>query len=122
MLRVSEAQSLVMAKARALSAAPAPISYELLGQVLAEDVISDIDMPPFDKSLMDGFAVRSADLPEGKATLNIIEEVTAGQTPQRPVALGQATRIMTGAPIPTGADAVVMIERTRLTNDGRVQI
>src|SRR6266849_2378643 len=60
MLSVSEAQSLVLAKARALSAAPAPISHELLRQVLAEDVVSDIDMPPFDKSLMDGFAVRSA--------------------------------------------------------------
>ena len=107
MLSVSEAQSLVLAKARALSAAPAPISHELLRQVLAEDVVSDIDMPPFDKSLMDGFAVRSADLPEGKAALAVIEEVTAGLTPKLPLMPGQATKIMTGAPLPTGADAVV---------------
>ncbi len=122
MLSVSEAQAVVLKHARALSPVTIPVSSDLLGQVLAENIASDIDMPPFDKSLMDGFAVRSADLPEGKATLSIIEEVTAGRTPQRPVALGQATRIMTGAPIPTGADAVVMIERTRLAGDGRVQV
>lgn len=122
MLSVSEAQALVMQQARALPPVRLPVSPDRLGQVLAEDIASDIDMPPFDKSLMDGFAVRAADLPEGKATLSIIEEVTAGQTPRRPVGLGQATRIMTGAPIPTGADAVVMIERTRLTSDGRIQV
>ncbi len=122
MLSVSEAQSLVLAKARALSAAPAPISHELLRQVLAEDVVSDIDMPPFDKSLMDGFAVRSADLPEGKATLAVIEEVIAGLTPKLPLMPGQATKIMTGAPLPAGADAVVMIERTRPGNNGQVEI
>src|SRR5260370_13172910 len=84
-----------------------------LGLVLAEDVASDIDMPPFDKALMDGFAVRCADLPEGQAVLTLIEEVTAGQTPRRTLAAGQATRIMTGAPIPAGADTVVMVERDR---------
>jgi molybdopterin molybdotransferase len=93
-----------------------------LGQVLAEDVVSDIDMPPFDKSLMDGYAVRSADLSDGKALLTVVEELTAGQTPKRALAAGQATRIMTGAPIPAGADAVVMIERTRPALDDRVQI
>jgi molybdopterin molybdotransferase len=122
MLSVSEAQSLVLAKAHVLSAAPVPLSYELLGQVLAEDVVSDIDMPPFDKSLMDGYAVRSADLSDGKALLTVVEELTAGQTPKRALAAGQATRIMTGAPIPAGADAVVMIERTRPASDDRVQI
>jgi len=101
---------------------PAPISHELLGQVLAEDIVSDIDMPPFDKSLMDGFAVRSADLPEGKAVLAVAEEVTAGQTPKRQVQPGQATKIMTGAPIPAGADAVVMIERSKPGTNGRVEI
>jgi molybdopterin molybdotransferase len=99
-----------------------PLSYELLGQVLAEDVVSDIDMPPFDKSLMDGYAIRSSDLSNGKAELEVVEELTAGQTPKRSVAAGQATRIMTGAPIPAGADAVVMIERTRPALDDRVQI
>jgi molybdopterin molybdotransferase len=122
MLSVSEAQSLVLAKAQVSSATSLPISHDLLGQVLAEDVVSDIDMPPFDKSLMDGFAVRSEDLPDGKAVLAAIEEVTAGQTPRLSLKAGQATKIMTGAPIPTGADAVVMIERTRLGSDCRVEI
>src|SRR5205823_4186258 len=66
--------------------------------------------------------VRSADLPEGKAALAVIEEVTAGQTPKLPLMPGQATRIMTGAPLPTGADAVVMIERTQPGANGRVEI
>jgi len=122
MLSVSEAQTVVLNHARSLPPGRSSVSVELLGQVLAENVASDLDMPPFDKSLMDGFAVRSADLPQGKATLSIIEEVTAGQTPQRALQTMQATRIMTGAPIPVGADAVVMIERTRLTADGRVEV
>lgn len=122
MLSVSEAQSVVLAKAEALPPAPTLISPDHLGQILAEDIASDIDMPPFDKALMDGFAVRAGDLSEGKGVLRIIEEVTAGQTPRRPVGPGEATRIMTGAPIPAGADAVVMIERTRQSGDGRVQV
>src|SRR5260370_35211548 len=102
MLSVSEAQSVVLAKARSLPPISMPVSPELLGQLLAEDIASDIDMPPFDKSLMDGFAVRSADLPEGKATLGIVGEVTAGQHPRWPLVQGQATRIMTATPMPTG--------------------
>jgi len=78
-------------------------------------------MPPYDKSLMDGYAVRATDLPEGRGVLTVIEEVTAGQTPRLPVAAGEATRIMTGAPLPAGADAVVMVERTRLLDGDRVQ-
>src|SRR5262249_26452489 len=93
-----------------------------LGLVLAEDVVSDLDMPPYDKALMDGYAVRAADLSDGNATLTVVEEVTAGQTPRRPLGPGQATRIMTGAPLPQGANAVVMVERTRLLDGGRVQI
>jgi molybdopterin molybdotransferase len=122
MLSVSEAQALVMQHARALPSIRKPVSLELLGQVLAEDVASDLDMPPFDKALMDGFAVRSADLPDGKGTLRVIEEVTAGQMPKQGLHPGQATRIMTGAPIPRGADAVVMIERTRLSPSGHLEV
>jgi molybdopterin molybdotransferase len=90
--------------------------------VLAEDVASDLDMPPFDKSLMDGYALRSNDLKDGRAILTVIEEITAGQTPTLSLSAGQATRIMTGAPIPSGADAVVMIERTKMLDDHRVQV
>jgi molybdopterin molybdotransferase len=122
MLSVAEAQAVVLKHARALAPQTMELSAAALGLVLAEDVASDIDMPPFDKALMDGFAVRCADLPEGQAALTVIEEVTAGQTPRRTLAAGQATRIMTGAPIPAGADAVVMVERTRVLDDNRVQV
>jgi molybdopterin molybdotransferase len=122
MLSVSAAQAVVLAHARPLPAEAAPLSPELLGLVLAEDAPSDIDMPPYDKSMMDGYAVRSADLAGGRGDLAVVEEVMAGQTPRLPVGEGQATRIMTGAAIPAGADTVVMVERTRSTADGRVHM
>jgi molybdopterin molybdotransferase len=122
MLSVADAQSLVQQHARPLPPEVLPLGPELLGQVLAEDVASDLDMPPYDKALMDGYAVRSADLPQGKGVLTVNEEVTAGQVPQRSVEPGQATRIMTGAPLPAGADAVVIIERTQLRSSGQVEI
>lgn len=104
----------------------APIETALqdaLGLVLAENVVSESDSPPFDKSMMDGYAVRAADVRAAEATLVVIEELTAGCVPERPVGAGQATRIMTGAPIPEGADAVVRIEDTRQGDDsGRVTI
>jgi molybdopterin molybdotransferase len=71
--------------------------------------------------MMDGYAVRSADLPDGRATLTVVEEITAGRTPTRALQPGEAARIMTGAPIPANADAVVMIERTKML-DRRVVI
>lgn len=88
------------------------------GLVLAQSIVSAVDSPPFDKALMDGYAVRAADLagPENgqpeSIELTVIEEVTAGRVPTRTVAVGQATRIMTGAPLPTGADAVIPVEET----------
>jgi molybdopterin molybdotransferase len=85
-------------------------------------VASDLDMPPYDKAMMDGYAIRSADLISGRAVLAVIEEVTAGKIPVHAVAPGQATRIMTGAPVPPGADAVVMVERTRALGEERVEI
>jgi molybdopterin molybdotransferase len=65
---------------------------------------------------MDGYAVRSADVSSGRARLRVVEEVSAGQVPQRPVSAGEATRIMTGAPIPSGADAVVPVEHTHMSD------
>jgi molybdopterin molybdotransferase len=122
MLAVAEAQTLVLERAQPLPPEVQALTPASLGLILAEDAVSDLEMPPFDKALMDGFAVRSVDLPEGRGILRVIEEVVAGQTPQVPLGQGQATRIMTGAPIPGGADAVVMIERSRMLEDGRVQI
>ncbi len=122
MLTVAEAQRLVLREVRPLPPMTRPLTADALGLILGEDVASDIDMPPYDKSMMDGYAVRCADLAEGQATLSVIEEVTAGRTPRLPLAIGQATRIMTGAPLPDGAEAVIQVERTRALGDGRVHI
>ena len=91
---------------------------EALGRVLAQPIDSDIDSPPFDKALMDGFAVRADDLADGTARLTVVEEVTAGQVASKTVASGQAIQIMTGAPMPDGADAVVRVEDTQTENNG----
>lgn len=93
------------------SAERVPVA-EAADRVLAENVDSDIDSPPHDKSIVDGYALRSVDVSQQPATLSVIEEVVAGAVPQRPLVPGAATRIMTGAPLPEGADAVVMVERT----------
>ncbi len=121
-LRVADAQAIVLRHVRPLPPEPMTLTAATLGLVLGADVVSDLDMPPYDKSMMDGYAVRCADLSKGRGALEVIEEITAGRVPRLPLAKGQASRIMTGAPIPPGADAVVMIERTRLLDDGRVEI
>jgi molybdopterin molybdotransferase len=85
------------------------------GRVLAESISADRDLPPFPRATRDGYAVRSADLPSVPATLDVIGEIKAGEKPERlpsKVGLGQAVSIMTGAPVPEGADAVVMVEFT----------
>lgn len=82
--------------------------------VLAEDAVSDVNIPPFNKALMDGFAVRSADVPEGKGTLQIQEVIYAGSVPDKPLSAGRSAQIMTGAPLPEGADAVVQIEHCEI--------
>jgi len=82
------------------------------GRVLAEDIPADRDFPPFPRAARDGYAVRSADLAALPATLEIIGEVRAGSSLAGPLARGEAAEIMTGAPVPEGADAVVMVEYT----------
>jgi molybdopterin molybdotransferase len=90
-----------------------------LGRVLAADVIATADVPPFDNSAVDGFAVRSLDLdPRVETRLTVVDRVAAGHAPGRPLAPGEAARIFTGAPMPVGADTVFMQEDTRL--DGKV--
>jgi molybdopterin molybdotransferase len=88
-----------------------------LGRILAEEVHSPRDIPGFDNSAMDGYAVRAADVASASETnparLEVLETVAAGMMPSRTVAAGQAVRTMTGAPIASGADAIVPVERTR---------
>src|SRR6188472_2860581 len=81
---------------------------EALARRLAQDVVADRDYPPFAKSLMDGYAVRGVDLrgATGSAELRFAGEIPAGAVPDRPLGVGEAAAIMTGAPLPPGADAV----------------
>jgi molybdopterin molybdotransferase len=97
---------------------------DALGRVLAEDVTSPLDLPPWDNSAMDGFATRSADLEggDGPWTLRVVEEVQAGAFPTRRIGSGECTRIFTGAPIPDGADGVIRQEDTENPGDGTVRI
>lgn len=109
MLTVDQALNRIVDETRPLAAIRLPL-IETLGRTLAEDIVSDSDSPPFAKSLMDGFVVRSVDLRGPEASLKIVGELTAGQQAARPLGSGETLRIMTGAPIPDGADAVVRIE------------
>src|SRR5713226_1340931 len=93
---------------------------DALGRVLAEDIIAERDNPPWDNSAMDGFAVRYEDIQQAHAittstVLKVIEDVPAGKFPAKPVGKGEAIRIMTGAPIPKGADTVLKVEDTENT-------
>ncbi len=113
MTEVPEAVAAVLREASPL-VPQAILLREALGLVLAEDIRADADSPPFDKSLVDGFAIRLADF---ATSLPVIEVVSAGQIPQQVLDQPAAIQIMTGAPLPVGADAVVQIEFTSsLTN------
>src|SRR5256885_16850536 len=95
---------------------------DALGRVLGEDIVADRDNPPWDNSAMDGFAVRWVDIRQEHAiqkpvTLAVIEDVAAGQMPSKSIGAGQAIRIMTGAPLPKGADTVLKVEDTEHTPD-----
>ncbi len=87
------------------------------GRVLAEDVLADRDLPPFHRAIRDGYALRAADLAALPAILRCVGEIPAGQSFQGEVKSGQCVSIMTGAPLPVGADAVVMVEHTRSLGD-----
>lgn len=94
---------------------------EAAGLVLAESVTAPHDIPPFANSAMDGYAVRAADVVDVPVLLTVVEDVPAGSVPTVTVVEGTAVKIMTGAPLPTGADAVVKVEDTE-PGDGRVTI
>jgi len=91
-----------------------------LGRVLTQDVIADSDLPPFDRSQMDGYAVRADDTNEAPVRLKIVGESAAGKGWHQEMQAGEAVRIMTGAPIPTGADAVQQVELTHELKDNTV--
>jgi molybdopterin molybdotransferase len=115
MLSVEEALAMLLDGVETLPAEMAPL-LEAAGRVLGADVYADTALPPWDNSAMDGFAVRAADLArataDAPAHLRVDGEVAAGRVADRAVGLGGAMRIMTGAPLPEGADAVIPIEDT----------
>lgn len=117
MLAVEEALKLV--EHCALALAPRRVALEeAAGLLLVEEVVSAVNSPPYDKTLMDGYAVVSSDRSEVR---KVLEEVGAGSVPHRPVTPGTATRLMTGAPLPEGADAVIPFEESELNGDHHVR-
>lgn len=112
MLPVAEALEIVLARTPALGTEPVALG-ECLGRVLAEDVVADVDLPPFDRSMMDGYALRAADVAAGETALELAGQVRAGQHEAPAVTPGRAVQVMTGAPVPPGADAVQQVEKTR---------
>jgi len=112
MISVAEALEVVLANTRPLSAEVFPLP-DALGRILAEDIIADSDLPPFDRAQMDGYAVRASDVANAPANLRVIGESAAGAGWHHEMKAGEAVRIMTGAPVPQGADAVQQVELTR---------
>jgi len=108
-LTFEEARSVVLQNARRGVETEPVRTLQAIGRVIAENVPADRDYPPFPRSARDGYAVRSSDLP---GELAIIGEVRAGEVFERAIQAGEAVEIMTGAPVPQGADTVVMVEHT----------
>ena len=117
MIPLEEARDHVIGAVRPLD--PTVLALpDALGLVLVNDVASSEAVPPFANTAMDGFAVQAADTAAAPTTLDVVGTIAAGDTGDIPVGPGQAARIMTGAPLPPGADAIIMVELTTLADDG----
>lgn len=124
MISVDEALAQVLESVVPLGVERVPLR-DALGRILAEEIRSDRDIPGFDNSAMDGYAVRAADVAgageRAPKRLRVMETIAAGSMPTVQVGAGEASRIMTGAPVPQGADSIVPVERTR-SSGGMVEI
>jgi molybdopterin molybdotransferase len=118
LISVDEARRVILAACPVLAPRTLPL-VDALGCVTAGEVVAGHDVPSFPNSAMDGFAVRAGDTP---GTLEVVGTVAAGTSPAVTVGAGQAVRIMTGAMVPAGADAVVMVERTSPAGAGGVRV
>lgn len=120
MISVEEAQKIILAEIRRIGTERVSLPHAL-GRVLSEDLVSSLDHPPWDTSAMDGYAVRWNDTAGASRTtprtLTIIEEIPAGTLPRKQVHPGEASKIMTGAPVPEGAEAIVKVEETERHGD-----
>ncbi|AJP59629.2 molybdopterin molybdenumtransferase MoeA [Pandoraea vervacti] len=121
MLSTQEALDAVLAAARPLDRHETVDTLAANARVLSADVVATLDVPPMDTSAMDGYAVRIADLRDGETVLPVSQRIPAGHSPE-PLASGTAARIFTGAPVPVGADAVVMQEQCEARDDGTVVV
>ena len=112
MIQVQEARDQILSKIKIKGVEKVSLD-QALGRVLSEDVISQINNPPLDNSAMDGYALIAADIqsatPESPIKLQVVEEIAAGYEAKGILRPGQAMRIMTGAPIPEGANAVLCL-------------
>ena len=117
MITVEEALRIVVEKTEPLGVERVALE-EAAGRVLAEPVVADTDLPPFDRAQMDGYAVRSADLARAPVSLRVVGEAAAGRGWRGRLGEGEAVRIMTGAPLPEGADSVQQVELARESADG----
>lgn len=117
MIPFEQAMHIILNDVRAMETERIPFEDSLF-RVLAEDVYSDIDMPPFDKSAMDGYACRSADLEQ---ELKVVEVVAAGEIAKNDIIPGHCIKIMTGAMVPRGADTVIVLEQTEVTQNDHIR-
>ena len=118
---ISVAEAIEIVRQRTVKLSTERVAIEgVLGRVLAEDVVADNDLPPFDRSQMDGYAVRAEDVKAAPTRLRIVGESAAGRGWHNQLEEGQAVRIMTGAPVPAGADSVQQVELTHELKDGTV--
>jgi molybdenum cofactor synthesis domain-containing protein len=121
MIPLHEAQETVLAGCAPLT--PQQVAYtEMTGRVLDQDVVAVEDVPPFQNTAVDGYAVRTADTEQVPVELVVVDTLAAGAEPKIAVNAGEAIRIMTGAPMPNGADAVVMVEDTERVGETHVRI
>ena len=120
LLSLDEALPQLLSHAKTLVGRETVSTFDADGRVLAQDVVSALQVPPQDNSSMDGYAVRCADVKQPDAVLRVTQRIPAGATGQ-PLGVGEAARIFTGAPIPPGADAVLMQEDCEALDDGQVR-
>ena len=121
MVTFSEAYEIILKNTERMKAISVPL-IESYNCTLAQDIISDMDVPPFHKSAMDGYAVRSKDIVNTPVVLEIIDEIQAGMVSMHEIKQGECAKIMTGAPVPRGADTVIRFEDTEAESKGYVTI
>jgi molybdopterin molybdotransferase len=117
MISFDEAYRIAIGRARVLGEETVALG-DAAGRVLAQDVLADAPMPPYDKAMVDGYACRRADL---GGTLRVVETIAAGHAPKNAIGPGECAKIMTGAMVPAGADCVFLVEQSRAGTDGAVR-